>query len=136
VTIDPFAAHGVLIASLVLAASQSQQPDPLLLLPIIKKTDVAIRPYIIWRNESSRQGRDSLITYADGFIHHRLDPLARLDRTRTDSFRAAFAEQTSHTRLVSQTEPVGVLISPRKERKNNLFFITKIQFQHGPNENV
>jgi hypothetical protein len=37
VTIDPFAAHGVLIASLVLAASQSQQPDPLLLLPIIKK---------------------------------------------------------------------------------------------------
>jgi hypothetical protein len=47
VTIDPFAAHGVLIASLVLAASQSQQPDPLLLLPIIKKTDVAIRPYII-----------------------------------------------------------------------------------------
>jgi hypothetical protein len=48
VTIDPFAAHGVLIASLVLAASQSQQPDPLLLLPIIKKkTDVGIRPYII-----------------------------------------------------------------------------------------
>lgn len=37
VTIDPFAAHGVLIASLVLAASQSQQPDPLLLLPIIEK---------------------------------------------------------------------------------------------------
>jgi hypothetical protein len=34
VTIDPFAAHGVLVASLVLAARQSQQPDPILLLPI------------------------------------------------------------------------------------------------------
>lgn len=40
---------------------------------------------------------------------HRLDPLARLDRTRTHRFRAAFAEQTSHTRFVSQTEFARVL---------------------------
>lgn len=48
-------------------------------------------------------------TYADGFIDHRLDPLARLDRTRTDSFRPAFTEQTSHTRFVRQTKLASVL---------------------------
>ena len=111
-TIDPFATHGVLISSLVLDASQSQQPDPFLLLFLERKN-------IFWFfNESVAEGRVSL-TYADGFIDHRLDPLTRLDGTRTDSFRASFAEQTSHTRLVSQTELVSVLSRRQGERKNN-----------------
>ena len=116
-TIDPFATHGVLISSLMLDASQSQQPDPFLLLFFREKNIF---------NESVAEGRVSL-TYADGFIDHRLDPLTRLDGTRTDSFRASFAEQTSHTRLVSQTELVSVLSRRKGERKKQFQKLKKIE---------
>ena len=120
VTVDAFAAHGVLVASLVLDAGQFKQSNPFLALSAAHMHRERKRLNRKKKNKKevvnekrSDQGRRragrKVSTYADGLIVHRLDPLTRLDRTRTDSFRAAFAEQTSHTGFVRQTEFARIL---------------------------